>query len=99
MLTHNGYPVDGFEVVDENFNHIDEGAVWKSDLTTAKICIDHYYTKSYEEWIEKMARGRCDPYYSRKYDEFFIFNPDMEFCREEVYPVQIYEVYRKKIKI
>lgn len=92
MLTHNGFPVEGYEVVDENYNHIDDGAAWSSGLTTKKICVDHYYTKSYEEWLAKMARGSCDPYFNRKYQEFFKYNPDMEDCREETYPVQIYEV-------
>lgn len=42
-----------------------------------KIVIDHYFTRSYEEWVEKMGRGSCDPYYSRKYDLFFQLNPDL----------------------
>lgn len=95
MLTHNGYPVEGFEIVDENKNHVEEGVAWTSGLTMNKICIDHYYTKSYEEWLNKISRGSCDPYYNRKYEEFFKFNPDLECCREEVFPVQIYEVGQK----
>ena len=43
-----------------------------------KIVIDHYFTRSYEEWLEKAARGSCDPRCPRKYDEFYQFNPDME---------------------
>lgn len=43
-----------------------------------KIVIDHYFTRSYEEWQEKAARGSCDPRCDRKYDEFFLFNPEME---------------------
>lgn len=92
MLTHNGYPVDGYAVVDEHEEPMPEAASWKGGLTTEKICIDHYYTKSYEEWLNKISRGSCDPYYARKYEEFFKYNPDLEYCREEVFPVQIYEV-------
>ncbi len=91
MLTHNGYPVEGYEVVDENHVHVEDGAAWSGKLTTEKICVDHYYTKSYEEWLVKMARGTCDPYFNRKYEEFFKYNPDMEDCREEEFPVQLYE--------
>jgi hypothetical protein len=43
-----------------------------------KIVIDHYFTRSYEEWLEKARRGSCDPRCDRKYDEFYLFNPDME---------------------
>jgi hypothetical protein len=33
------------------------------------IIIDHYYTRSYEEWIEKIKRRSCD--ITRFHDEFF----------------------------
>lgn len=42
-----------------------------------KIVIDHYFTRSFEEWQEKAARGSCDPRVDRKYDEFYLYNPDM----------------------
>lgn len=43
-----------------------------------KIVIDHYFTRSYEEWQEKAKRGSCDPRCERKYDEFFLYNQEME---------------------
>ncbi len=43
-----------------------------------KIVIDHYFTRSLEEWQEKAARGSCDPRVERKYDEFYLYNPDMK---------------------
>ena len=46
-----------------------------------KIVIDHYFTRSYEEWLEKAQRGSCDPRCDRKYDEFYLFNPEMEVCK------------------
>ena len=98
MLTHSGYPVEGFSIVDENHNAVERGQAWKPDLPHERICIDHYYTKSYEEWTEKMRRGSCDPYFCRKYGEFFLYNPDMEFCREKTFPTQKYEG-KKEIKI
>lgn len=42
------------------------------------IVIDHYFTRSHEEWLEKAKRGSCDPRCDRKYDEFYRFNPEME---------------------
>lgn len=40
--------------------------------------LNHYYTRSYEEWLKKMARGTVVPYCNRKYSEFFQLNPDMK---------------------
>ena len=48
----------------------------KNDAPLDKIVIDHYFTKSYEEWCEKLARGSCNTLI-RKIEEFFLFNPDM----------------------
>lgn len=42
-----------------------------------KIVIDHYFTRSLEEWKEKAIRGSCDPRVNRKYDEFYLYNPDL----------------------
>lgn len=42
-----------------------------------KIVIDHYFTRSLEEWMEKAERGSCDPRVDRKYDEFYLYNPDL----------------------
>lgn len=97
MLTHNGYPLAGCRVVDEEKEEIETAAcVKRGKIYKDKICIDHYYTKSYEEWLEKISRGTCDPYFSRKYEEFFKYNPDMEYCREEVKAEQQYEISEKK---
>lgn len=41
------------------------------------ICLNHYFTRSLEEWQEKIARGSCGPFCLRKYDEFFLYNPDL----------------------
>lgn len=50
-----------------------------------------YFTKSYEEWLKKLKRGTGDANYARDYDEFFLCNPDMEFCRENIEISQKYE--------
>ncbi len=95
MLTHNGYTLEGCYVVDENEDFVDEAEAWKFNGTTETICLDHYYTKSYEEWVEKMKRGSADPQYFRYYEDFFDYNPDMEYCRENIFPEQEYEKSKK----
>lgn len=45
--------------------------------TMEEMYYKHFYTKSYEEWIDKITRGSCDKDYLRKYTEFFLYNPDM----------------------
>lgn len=95
METHNGYPYPHFDVVDENRSAVDLAQIRKTDCTDELVCVDHYYTKSYEEWLEKLRRGTCDPVYSRKYADFFVYNPDMEYCREDIAVEQRYEVSEK----
>ena len=41
--------------------------------------LNHYYTKSYEEWVDKIKRGSSNPNFRRKYSEFFELNSDMEY--------------------
>ncbi len=96
MNTHNGYVYKGFYVVDENRRKVDDNEIRKYDSTDDLVCVDHYYTKSYEEWLEKMRRGTCDPLYNRKYNDFFMYNPDMEYCREDLTLEQKYEVSDKQ---
>ena len=95
MIIHSGGPCFGFEIVGEN-----KDVVGKYMRTTERpsadlICLDHYYTKSYEEWLEKLRRGSGDTTYSRKYEEFFKCNPDMEYCREGIDIKQYYSVSTK----
>lgn len=41
--------------------------------------IEHYYTKSWEEWQWKIKeRGGADPHYHKALKEFFVYNPDMK---------------------
>lgn len=95
METHNGRTYPKFDVVDENKSAVEPEQIRKTDATDELVCVDHYYTKSYEEWLEKLRRGTCDPVYSRKYADFFIYNPDMEYCREDIAVDQKYEVSEK----
>jgi len=46
------------------------------DPLDSAVYVAHYYTKSEEEWNEKMNRGACD-YYLRNVNDFYASNPDM----------------------
>ena len=49
-----------------------------------EICkIRHYFTRSWEEWVNKMKRGSSDPKYLRKMKQFFKFNPDMSYILQD----------------
>lgn len=43
--------------------------------------IKHYFTKSKEEWFEKINRGACDAYL-RRANDFYTYNPDMRIIEE-----------------
>lgn len=48
--------------------------------------LNHYFTKSYDEWMTKINRGSVNPNYMRKYQEFFEINPDMDYLNTgEIY--------------
>ena len=63
-------------MVDSDFNKVDLRQ--RYDCPLDKIVIDHYYTKSYEEWCEKLSKGSCCPLTTREMEEFYILNPDLE---------------------
>lgn len=49
------------------------------ELTVDFMQLNHYYTRSYDEWVEKIKRGSSNPTFFRKYSEFFELNPDMKY--------------------
>ncbi len=54
--------------------------------------IDHYYTKSWEEWQWKIKeRGGADPNYHKALREFFYYNPDMSYLDTGENVQQTYE--------
>jgi len=64
----------GAIIVDTNGVEVEDRYTLPSD----KLVIDHYYTKSYEEWVERLAKGSCDPYSAREMEWFTQLNPDLE---------------------
>lgn len=61
-------------VVDENHVQRYSG---DGGLPAEQIVVDHYFTRSYAEWREKMTRGSCDPSYARENGWFLRMNPDL----------------------
>lgn len=52
--------------------------IFDPDLTGERVVVDHYFTRSLEEWQEKMVRGSCDPTSRRDPSMFWVINPDMK---------------------
>lgn len=92
MVIHNGKAMLGFHIVNEGRKKLDNYSLRAENPTRDTICINHYYTKSYEEWMNKLRRGSGHAKYLRKYEEFFRVNPDMEYCRENI---NIHQEYGK----
>lgn len=65
---------DGAFMVDTNGTKRDRDF---SDLPADKLVVDHYYTKSYEEWLARLPKGSCDPFSSRKMEWFEALNPGL----------------------
>ena len=43
------------------------------------IKCNHYITRSFEEWYEKITRGSCDPSFVRKFYTYFDYNPELKY--------------------
>lgn len=41
--------------------------------------LNHYYTRSYDEFVAKIKRGSSNPNFRRKLSDFFELNPDMKY--------------------
>lgn len=72
------WPIDIHEPVRVVNTHGEPVNWCMSEKITKDIAVvDHYFTRSLEEWNEKIARGSCDPQYMRPDAMFYIINPDM----------------------
>ena len=45
--------------------------------------IAHYITRSLQEWCDKINRGTSDPNFKRKFDTYFLYNPEMSFLKRD----------------
>lgn len=48
-----------------------------SGLPADRLVVDHYYTKSYEEWLDRLPKGSCDPFSARRMSWFEELNPGL----------------------
>lgn len=68
----------GMYAVDEHGNKVELSAV-NDNNTVDRICLNHYFTKSLEEWTEKRARGTADANRIRPMKDF------QQYDRNDVY--------------
>lgn len=77
---HSCSPYYGFAFVDTHHHRKDyKGRNHQRDVAV----IDHFFTRSYEEWLEKIERGSSDRNCLKKYNDFFDYNPDMVYLYDE----------------
>ena len=77
------YPqyADDYYGVNEKYVFVPQA--W-SDFSNEVAQINHYFTKSFEEWLEKIGRGQGDSTHTREVDEFWIYNPNMLHLKEDI---------------
>lgn len=78
---HHALYIDGNYSVNENYRCVPSAF---SDFSNDVAHINHYYTKSYEEWLHKIGRGRADLDQRRKEQEFWELNPQMLLRQNEI---------------
>jgi cellulose synthase/poly-beta-1,6-N-acetylglucosamine synthase-like glycosyltransferase len=64
------------------------------DITFGKAWINHYFTKSWEEWCYRFIGKENTGLNKRNLEEFFIYNKDMLSIKNELYDK--YKQYRSK---
>lgn len=57
--------------------------------------LNHYITRSYEEWVDKINRGSITKNHSRRYQDFFVINPNMQYLNTGENHKQSYSPQRK----
>ena len=78
---HHALYFDGYYAVNENYLRVPSAF---SDFSNEVVHINHYYTKSYEEWLHKVQKGRVDLNQKRKEHEFWNYNPNMLHLKDEI---------------
>lgn len=78
--------VDKKYCIDERFNIISNQHNSKYKETT-KLKLYHYFTKSFEEWLEKLKKGPALNVHTRQtrfIDEFWKYNPELVPKKQEI---------------
>lgn len=82
---------DDYYAVNEKHRHV-PGAF--SEFSNEIAQINHYQTKSFEEWLDKVKRGIADSNFNRrKVEDFWHFNPQMLHLKR-----QVEQQYQDKIR-
>ena len=68
-----------YETYTDTCNRMDNG-----ENIYPRVKINHYMTRSYQDWVEKMSRGSSDPVFKRKFNTFFGYNPDMMYLKDDM---------------
>ena len=66
----------------------------KYDITYSKAWINHYFTKSWEEWCYRFIGKENTGLNRRNLEDFFVYNKDMLSIKTELYSK--YKEYRKQ---
>ena len=72
---------EGYYAVNEKYEFVYHA---HSDFSNEIVQLNHYFTKSFEEWLFKIERGVSDSVRLRDVDEFWNYNPGMLSLKEEV---------------
>lgn len=65
---------------------------WDSDDLYTKCWLNHYITKSWEEWCNRLFVRGLNASLPRRVDEFFEYNPDMLCLKEELYNKEYFKI-------
>lgn len=71
----------GYYAVNEKYEYVPKAF---SGFSNEIVQLNHYFTKSFEEWLDKVERGISDSNQTRNIDEFWIYNPTMTPGKEEI---------------
>ena len=55
-----------------------------SRFTNDIVQLNHYFTKSFEEWLKKISKGTSDSLRTRAVEEFWDYNPGMLSKKDEI---------------
>lgn len=89
---HFAHYINGYFAVNELGVRVNQAYSEFSDLYAH---LNHYYTRSYEEWVKKIIRGRPDLLASVKEDRFWKYNQDMLKVRDQTRSKYLYPYFPK----
>lgn len=77
------YPIydDDYYAVNEKFQYVPNAF---SDFFNEIIQLNHYFTKSFDEWLTKIEKGMSDSFRTRPVEEFWNYNPNMLYLKDDV---------------